>query len=1087
MNKTQPQQPGIRLLVGSLLFALCFVSPMSAQTAAGGAGSSIDDEETIELSPFTVTSDDDQGYAAANTLAGTRLRTDLKDLSGAIQVVTEQFLEDTGVTSSEDLFLYTTNTEAAGPEGNYGGGGAERRNPNVARVRGLTNPDRTRGYFLTDIGFDSYNTDRVAIAKGPNALLFGLGSPAGIVNNSLKQAKMEDAYRAQFRVGSWGSHREVIDLNQELFEDKLAVRAIFLNEETKYKQKPAYEDEQRLYGALNWRITPTTTLRINGETGERDATRPNTSSPTSNIVNWIEDGMPTTTGNFNQSGFGSFGGNRAPQFIYDSPSATTPSVGFDPEPATSGPDGIRRQHYTYTNAEEEGGNGFSNGVLTDASRYVFDFRNNSLGGLDDQQRYDFSGYNITLEQRLGQNAGLEFAYDDQWYKGWSRDRVQNHVRVDTSTFLPYFVSDGNGGTTDPLNPNVGRPYVTLLENLRNSETWRDAWRATAYYDLDFREVNDGMGWLGRHVFTGVASEQNSEILRYSNNYGSSITGEMENVLQYNRNRDFTSSSWDRRGQGKRYLGPAITGVPSSGYLADRVRTNFTPRIDQWSAWMYDSRAPEIAAGHNGAYREVSGGFNTDPITSASLDRQEIETIAFTGQSFLLSDNLVATYGWRQDTAASFRDGSPDQTADNIVLLDTLELPATPDNEVKEDVFSWGLVGHVPHAWTDKLGMHFSVHYGESENFVPAPGRITILNEAHPSPSGSTEEYGFSISSRDSKFSMRVNWFETVSMNQTDNSLGPANIPNWERLFYNNVRNSLQELELRDPNDPSQGYWPNNINWADSYTLPPLGMRQAFWNPVEPDPSPGGTPSVSDSPNSNVTGVSDFTSTGMEIEGVWNPNRNLTLSFNVAQQEVIKNNVLKSYREYFDLREPQWQAMGHLIARPNTYKRDNPQTIYERTRNVQWARLIPQISAEGQPSHEIREWRANFVTNYRFSDDSKLKGWSVGGAIRWQDDVAVGYGSKIVDGQSEGIDGLGEIEVGDFDNPYYGPQETNMDVWFAYARRIMNDKVRMKIQLNVRNVLDNDDLIITQVNFDGLPTRVRIVNPINYYLTTTFDF
>ncbi|GAB5561382.1 MAG: hypothetical protein SynsKO_30290 [Synoicihabitans sp.] len=1072
------------VLSGFLLFALASGSTLHAQAVAGGE---TDSEDVVTLSPFTVDAEEDQGYVATSTLAGTRLKTDLADLAGAIQVVTEQFMEDTGVTSSEDLFLYTTNTEASGPDGNFGGGGAERRNPNQARVRGLSNPDRTRGYFLTDIGFDAYNTDRVAIAKGPNALLFGLGSPAGIVNNNLKQAKFQNATRLQVRYGSWGAHREVLDINRVLVEDKLAIRLIGLNNQNKFKQKPAYEDEQRLYGALNFQVTDSTTVRANFEVGTRDATRPNTSSPTSNIPNWVADGMPVTTGNFNQSGFGGFGGNRAPQYIYDGPSATQVSVGFDPAPATSGPDGISRSHYTYVNREEDGGSGFSNGVLTDESRWVFDFRNNSLGGLDDQQKYDFSAGNITLEQRIGQNAGLEISYDTQFYQSWSRDRVGNSINVDTSSFLPYFVSDGNGGTVDPVNPNVRRPYVTLLENMRKAETEREAFRATGYYDLNFIEKSDSLKWLGRHVFTGVYSQQSSEVLRYSNNYGSSIIGEMENVLQTNRSRDFTSSSWDRRGQGKRYLGPAITGIPSDGFAASRVLTNVTPRVTDWSAWMYDRNATPIVAGHNGAYREVSGSFNLDPITSASIDRQEIDTFALTGQSFFFNENIVGTYGWRRDEAKSYRDGSPDQNADNIALVDSLQLPTTADNSVEANVFSWGLVGHVPDSWTDKLGLNFSVHYAESENFVPSPGRISILNRPHPSPAGSTEEYGFSIGDKNDKFHVRFNWYETISTNQTDNSLGSANIPNWERLFYNNVRNSLQELELRDPNDPSQGYWPNNINWADTYTLPPLGMREAFWTPVNPDPSPGGTPQVSDHPNSNVTGVSDFTSTGMEIEGVWNPTRNWTLAFNAAQQEVVKTNVLQSYREYFDIREPQWIAMGDLIARPNTYKNANPQTIFQRTRTVQWARLIPQISAEGAASHEIREWRTNFITNYKFDQDTKLKGWSVGGAYRWQSEQSVGFLDGTTTGSAYGVAGLDTIAITDVTMPVFGVPETNVDLWFAYTRKILNDKVNWKIQLNVRNVLDNDDLIITQVDGDGLPTRVRILNPMNFRLTSTWDF
>ncbi|MGY8719793.1 MAG: hypothetical protein ACKVI3_18665, partial [Verrucomicrobiia bacterium] len=85
--------------------------------------------------------------------------------------------------------------------------------------------------------------------------------------------------------------------------------------------------------------------------------------------------------------------------------------------------------------------------------------------------------------------------------------------------------------------------------------------------------------------------------------------------------------------------------------------------------------------------------------------------------------------------------------------------------------------------------------------------------------------------------------------------------------------------------------------------------------------------------------------------------------------------------------------------------------------VQWAGLIPRIAAEGQPSHEIREWRANFITNYKFNDDSKLKGWSVGGALRWQDQVAVGFEDGSVNGATDyGVDGLGSFSVADFDSP-----------------------------------------------------------------------
>jgi outer membrane receptor protein involved in Fe transport len=52
-------------------------------------------------------------------LAGTRVRTDLKDVASAISVVTAQFLQDTGAKNAQDLLVYTPSTEVAGLRGNF--------------------------------------------------------------------------------------------------------------------------------------------------------------------------------------------------------------------------------------------------------------------------------------------------------------------------------------------------------------------------------------------------------------------------------------------------------------------------------------------------------------------------------------------------------------------------------------------------------------------------------------------------------------------------------------------------------------------------------------------------------------------------------------------------------------------------------------------------------------------------------------------------------------------------------------------------------------------------------------------------------
>ena len=84
-------------------------------------------------------------------------------------------------------------------------------------------------------------------------------------------------------------------------------------------------------------------------------------------------------------------------------------------------------------------------------------------------------------------------------------------------------------------------------------------------------------------------------------------------------------------------------------------------------------------------------------------------------------------------------------------------------------------------------------------------------------------------------------------------------------------------------------------------------------------------------------------------------------------------------------------------------------------------------------------------------------------------------------------GLDEIAVADVTQPLYGPSEANLDLWTRHTRMIMDDKVEWRLQLNVRNVLNNDDLIITRKSGDDVPASIRIMNPINFRLTSTFSF
>jgi hypothetical protein len=71
------------------------------------------DKDVVELSPFTVKSEKDTGYFAENTLAGSRINTNLADLASSITVVTKQQMEDTASVDINDVFKYEANTEGS--------------------------------------------------------------------------------------------------------------------------------------------------------------------------------------------------------------------------------------------------------------------------------------------------------------------------------------------------------------------------------------------------------------------------------------------------------------------------------------------------------------------------------------------------------------------------------------------------------------------------------------------------------------------------------------------------------------------------------------------------------------------------------------------------------------------------------------------------------------------------------------------------------------------------------------------------------------------------------------------------------------
>jgi hypothetical protein len=556
-----------------LVAATAMVNPVTAQTAVPAATPAEPaKEEVLVLSPFEVTADEDSGYVATSTLAGTRIRTDLKDVGSAISVITKEFMKDIGATDNGTLLQYTTNAEVAGTRGTYAGlgngttvdeTGTLRAPLGAQRVRGLASADNTRDFFTTDIPWDGYNVDRIDIQRGPNSILFGLGSPAGIVNASLNGAGFRNRGSLEYRFGSYDSQRASLDVNQVLIKDVLAIRFDGLYNRERYQQDPAFQDDKRVYGAL--RFDPQlfgpsfrTSLKVKYENGEIEANRPRNIPPMDSITPWfrpinldpnnlngglgkltiangyVAGSAPSATINPWLGGVGI--GQQHPLWVIDGSTnqlyriyggfVNTGALNAAGVPQGAGTNLVGQRYadlFTSIGSFSQYANNarltnsqygqYRNMSLTDPT--VFDFYNNLIDGPTKNEWEGWDAYNVDLSQTaFDDRLGVQLTYDRQKYNRGGQALLGNpSIGIDIlQNWQDYVVGPTNANNASVANSNFGRPYVVGGPGRGNSyESDRKYLRASLFGELRANDFLERDGFLakllGKHRFNGVYSNE----------------------------------------------------------------------------------------------------------------------------------------------------------------------------------------------------------------------------------------------------------------------------------------------------------------------------------------------------------------------------------------------------------------------------------------------------------------------------------------------------------------------------------------------------------------------------------------------------
>lgn len=1016
-----------------------------------------------KLSPFVVhPSENDSGYYAENTLAGSRLNTNIGDLAASITVVTRQQMLDTGSLDLNDVFLYEANTEGTG---NYTSftfddqGGVRDNNqgaPESAnRVRGVGSVTQARNYYasLPGLAFDVYNTESVEISRGPNSLLFGLGSAAGTVNQSSASANLQrNTNEVALRYGTEDAYRASFKFNRALIPGKLGIIAAGLYDSRGFTRKPSYDISRRAYVATTARPFRKTSLRASYEHFNADSRLPNTVTPQDGITEWRTLGSPTwnpLTGTLTRNGVASTLPNSNVTNVpgLQNRFSSLPAMYYDDggprlwmqQGLTAGavnnayPTTLPQSVYSATTIMKLFGTTlplFRPLPITNRSLYDWSRINVTSGTW---AKRDANVYNIELIQELLPDLFLQAGWyrEDFKTKNFSYNANQP-VEIDVNTVL----MDGTA------NPYLGKPFFSFSGN--SQPTFKintnDNFRVGLAYALNFTKKSNWLKWLGSHQLFAIGDrrELSTDALTYS--------------LTVLDNHPWQNSAGRFAGApGQITIGSTI--IPRV-YLGGndgviRYGSGFTNLLDNFT---YPLRHAILT---NGSYAWQNEPALLGPALTRNSNRahQLTDSITTGVQSSLLGGRIVPTLGFRRDKNESKANVTlPIDPATGLLIPDGLN-SFGPTQVLYGNTRTAGVVV--------KPFKGFSLTYGQSRNFSPAAYRVDIFGNALPLPTGKGKDYGVRFALKENRLVFGVNFFETSAANargtQADGFM--FRVSRFESGFITWATTAAQ----------------NQLGAGASSTAVANRVAEITQLPVNFVPPALAT----------IGSTSTVSARGLEAQLIFNPGKSWNLKATLGKQKTVYAHVAPEFETYSNPRMPVWLAAKDSAGVPfwtNPAVPDLGIPVNFWVQNISTPMSLAK-ALEGKRTQGQREWQANLIGTYRVVE-GRLKGATMGGGVRWQDDAIIGYL-----GGPAGTDGV--IRSLDVNKPAFDHLNPAVDFWVSknfILPQWFGRKQEARVQLNVRNAFEKGNwLQPISVNPDGLPSGYRIVEPRQWYLTTTFIF
>jgi hypothetical protein len=718
-------------------------------------------------------------------------------------------------------------------------------------------------------------------------------------------------------------------------------------------------------------------------------------------------------------------------------------------------------------------------------------------------------YNIEFQQTILPNLNLQI--------GWFRQELTEHDHYglgQVNDALRLFVDTNTKLLDGSPNPYYGVPYVQdwQADDFSRPEN-RNNLRAMFSYELAFQKNTNWTRLLGHHRILGLASRDDDWVnnLRYRLAWDGGDPRFLPAGFSSGAAFNWAGSPTIARYY---YLGsPNSPGVVTHGITAPGApqyggADSVAMRFYNWNTQSFANA--QMHFDNNALYAGTGNGVTTR--------RNDSKSVSW--QGYLWNERLLPTFGWREDrltlrqntrtglTTAQLYPGGfgTDEYSGVLGTPNYIKGRTKTMGGVVKPFLGWSRIDQAAErgSFLADLARGLSVHYNKSDNFnAPPAQQYDFFGQKLGTPQGHGRDYGFGISLFNNKLVARLNWYDSTDEN------APAPIASTVTGRTVRIDNSSgldwarKVVRVRHGESPSAADFDNN-------TVHPLTEQMA-----QEIAAVWGLPftltdrwPIAGNPQGTATNISK----GKELQLTYNPTRSWRMKLTVGQQFATYQKALREISDWIAYRKPQWEKMEapdlqtvYTLSNGNKMylgkywtgygfsgdaasdangPRGSPSATYA---SIVEPGLFQLISQEGAKQPSLREWSSNFTSSYDFTE-GRIRGFGVGGSVRWEDRAVAGYyGETNPARYAHPSAGESSIVYPDLARPIYLPSEAHIDLWFSYTRRIYSDKIKMKIQLNVRDAAESGGIRPILYNPDGSPAQYRIVDPRTFFVTTTFDF